>query len=97
MNWTNYHNHSQYDDGKFSIEEHVVSAIGQGVKSLGFSGHCPIPFENQWCMKREDLDEYFKDIDNAKAKFKDKGWDRHQFSNIFSPGRVRGLPIDTLF
>lgn len=72
MNWTNYHNHSQYDDGKDSIEHHVISAISQNVKSLGFSGHCPVPFENKWCMKRSDLDDYFNDIKMAKEKYADQ-------------------------
>lgn len=72
MSWTNYHNHSQYDDGKDTIENHVLGATEQGVKCLGFSGHCPVSFENNWCMKHEDLDAYFGDIEKAKTKFADQ-------------------------
>ncbi len=72
MSWTNYHNHTKYDDGKDTIENHVIGAIEQGVKSMGFSGHCPIPFDNNWCMKHEDLDDYFKDIEYVKEKYKGK-------------------------
>jgi len=72
MSWSNFHQHSQYDDGVNTIEDHVKSAIEQDVISLGFSGHCPVPYENGWSMKKEDLPKYFKDIELAKAKYGDR-------------------------
>ena len=69
MKWTNYHHHSCYDDGRGSIDEHVSKAIELGIKSLGFSGHCPLPFENGWTMKHEEVGEYLDDIEKAKSKY----------------------------
>jgi histidinol-phosphatase (PHP family) len=69
MHWTNYHQHSHYDDGTRPIEEHVQSAVAQGVISMGFSGHSPVAFANNWSMKKEDLPSYFEEIDLARKKY----------------------------
>ena len=91
MKWTNFHNHSQYDDGKNTIEEHVLGAIEQNVMSLGFSGHCPVSFENHWCMKIEDLDQYIHDIEEARKKYRGqiqvyKSMEIDYIPGIISPG-----------
>ena len=72
MSWTNYHNHCHYCDGKETAENHVLAAIQQGVFSLGFSCHCPVPFENNWSMKKENLPAYLAEIERARNKFSDK-------------------------
>ena len=101
MNWTNFHNHSKYDDGKGTIEEHVINAIEQGVKSMGFSSHCPIPLDYKWCMKQEDFGDYFSDIEHAKVKYKDqievfKGLEVDYIPQIISPGDtwIKELGLD---
>ncbi|MCG8308143.1 MAG: histidinol-phosphatase [Cytophagales bacterium] len=101
MFWTNYHNHSQYDDGKNTVEEHVTAAIDQHVKSIGFSGHCPVSFENHWCMKTEDLNQYFRDIDHAREKYGDriqiyKSMEIDYIPGIISPGDlwIKNLHLD---
>ena len=68
MKWSNYHQHCHFDDGTNTIEEHVKSAINQGVISLGFSGHCPVPFENKWCIPRQEITSYFDEIDQSKKR-----------------------------
>jgi histidinol-phosphatase (PHP family) len=68
MQWTNYHQHSQYDDGTGSIEAHVAAAIRQGVVCLGFSGHAPLPFENCWSMNESALKQYLDNVEKARQK-----------------------------
>ena len=101
MSWTNYHNHSQYDDGKDTIENHVTAAIDQGVKSMGFSGHCPVSFENNWCMKKESIEDYLNDIADAKGKYKNqiqlyKGLEVDFIPGIISPtdSWIKALKLD---
>lgn len=69
MNWTNYHSHCHYCDGKMPPEEHILAAISQGVKAYGFSSHCPVPFENSWSLKKEALNDYLAEIDALKSKY----------------------------
>jgi histidinol-phosphatase (PHP family) len=40
-----------------------------GVKSLGFSGHCPLPFENKWTMQHVQIQDYLRDIEAARNKY----------------------------
>ena len=40
---SNYHIHSNYCDGKNSLEEMVQAAIQEGLTSIGFTGHAPLP------------------------------------------------------
>ncbi len=67
---SNYHTHSKYCDGKNTLEEVTQAAIAQGVKSLGFSSHAPVPYAVLWCMKLDALPVYLKEIDDLQEKYK---------------------------
>jgi histidinol-phosphatase (PHP family) len=101
MKWSNFHHHTLYDDGTKSVEEHVFTAIEQGVASMGFSGHCPVPFDNNWSMKRADLPLYFSDIVHAAQKFEDQidiytGLEVDYIPDIIDVNQswVKELPLD---
>lgn len=64
--WSNYHSHNHYCDGKGELADFVESAKQHKVFSLGFSCHAPLPFAAEWCMKKEDLPKYFKDIEQQR-------------------------------
>src|SRR5258705_5662629 len=65
--WLNFHTHSTYCDGKSTIEEIVAKAHALQVGWLGFSSHAPLPFDCNWCMKREKLREYLNKIVTLKT------------------------------
>ncbi len=69
---SNCHTHTVYCDGKSTAEEMVLAAIKKGFVSLGFSGHSPMCFENDWAMTEKSLPEYIKDVKAVKEKYKDK-------------------------
>jgi histidinol-phosphatase (PHP family) len=95
MSWTNYHSHTNYSDGSDNPARYIDEAIKQGMHSYGFSCHAPVPFETDWCMKREKLENYFEEIAELK--------ETHSLSiNILTsleidyvPGLVS--PMDELF
>ena len=64
--WFNYHTHSNYCDGKASLQEILMHAESMNLVSLGFSSHAPLPFECKWSMKKEKLDEYLLGIRSLK-------------------------------
>lgn len=76
------HVHSTLDDGKSTMEEMVLSAIENGLESIGFSGHSPLPFGEDWTMSQDDLKAYHKEIDRL----------RKEYSEIKI---YRGLELDT--
>jgi len=64
--WSNFHTHSNYCDGKGQLSEYIDQAIGQGMLSLGFSSHAPLPFTNSWCMEVNELGNYYSEVDQLR-------------------------------
>lgn len=70
MNWSNYHGHSHYCDGKGELEDYVKAALEIGMKTMGFSTHAPLPFKCLWTMNKEDLPTYRAEITRLQEKYK---------------------------
>lgn len=70
MGFTNYHTHSSFCDAVGKPEEYVLEAIKCGLKAIGFSSHAPLPFENNWTLQENRVDEYCRVIRSLKAKYK---------------------------
>ena len=68
----NLHTHSIYSDGKSQPREIVEEAIRQGLTTLGFSEHSPLPFDNTFSVKSVDMPRYVAEIAQLKAEFKDQ-------------------------
>ena len=73
---TNYHTHNyRCNHAIGTVDEYVHQGIKAGLDELGFSDHMPHPgknIDNKNRMKYEDLSEFFKEVDEAKEKYKDK-------------------------
>ena len=65
-----YHSHSKYSDGKNTLEEMVQSAIACGMKEIGFSDHAPMPFDCEWSVKEEKIQDYINEALGLKEKYK---------------------------
>ena len=68
----NLHTHSVYSDGKSQPREIVEEAVRQGLTTLGFSEHSPLPFDNTFSVKSADMPRYVAEIAQLKAEFKNK-------------------------
>ncbi len=66
---SNCHTHTNFCDGSCSAEEMVKAAIEKGFVSLGFSGHSPMSFENDWAIQKERLNDYIDCINSLKNKY----------------------------
>ena len=69
MIFHNYHTHTKYCDGKDEPERYVEQAISLGFGSLGFSGHAPVPFENNFAILPHDLPVYVNEIRALKKQY----------------------------
>ena len=58
----NFHTHCCYCDGKGNPKDFIIEAINQRFTAFGFSSHAPVPFENSFAMKDEDLSVYVAEI-----------------------------------
>lgn len=72
MNWTNYHSHTEFSDGKGKPKKYAKRAAAMGLQAYGFSDHAPFPLPCEWAMKASDLKKYIKSIKELKKEFKDQ-------------------------
>ncbi len=68
----NLHTHSVYSDGKSQPREIVEEAFRQGLTTIGFSEHSPLPFDNTFSVKSADMPRYVAEIAQLKEEFKDQ-------------------------
>ncbi|MEE0896405.1 MAG: histidinol-phosphatase HisJ family protein [Acutalibacteraceae bacterium] len=68
----NLHTHSTFCDGKNTPRETVESAISQGFKSIGFSGHSYMHYDTDYCMTKTGTKEYIAEINSLKKEYADK-------------------------
>lgn len=66
------HTHTVYSDGNNTPEEMVLSAIEKGLDVIGISDHSYTSFDDLYCIKKETVEEYIKEIEGLKAKYGDK-------------------------
>lgn len=67
---SNFHTHSSYCDGKATLREMVDFAVAHGFTEMGFSGHCPLPFENTFSIT--DYEGYCNEVRVLKEEYKDR-------------------------
>ncbi len=68
----NLHTHTFYSDGKSQPREMVEEAIRQGFIALGFSEHSPLPFDNDFSVKQDDMPKYVEEIHQLKNEYGDR-------------------------
>ena len=66
------HTHTTYSDGKTSAEEMVLAAIARGLDEIGISDHSYTFFDESYCMKREAIPAYVREIAALKEKYAGK-------------------------
>ncbi len=66
------HIHSNYCDGRDCLEDIVIEAIGKNFETIGFSSHAPMPFDNDYAMKQEDVLRYVEEVSSLKKKYSGK-------------------------
>jgi len=70
MQRMNFHTHSIYCDGTGTPEDYVQSALRKEFHALGFSGHTPLPFQNDWTMDEDTLPVYLNEIRRLRELYR---------------------------
>ena len=68
----NLHAHGQFDDGKSTLEEMLLASKAAGLKSLGFSVHCPLPYGSVWACAHDSLPAYIAEVRRLQEKYAGK-------------------------
>jgi len=54
----NLHTHTHFSDGSDAPPKYIEAARLQGLSSIGFSDHSPLPFENTFALKENKVSDY---------------------------------------
>ena len=68
----NLHTHTLFCDGKNTPAEMAKAAFDKGFQTLGFSGHSVLPWNEDWCMTKEQQEQYIKEVNAHKDEYKGK-------------------------
>jgi histidinol-phosphatase (PHP family) len=98
---SNYHCHSRFDDGHGELEEYVQAAVQKGLRTLGFSGHAPVPFPCSWTIPSRLLPEYLDTARKLQDAYRDTlelliGLEVDYIPEMMSPAsaQIRALNLD---
>ena len=67
-----YHTHTHFCDGTSAPELYAKNALQLHFHSLGFSGHAPLPFTNNFAITPSQLTQYCDEIKSLQLKYQDK-------------------------
>lgn len=62
----NFHSHTQFCDGRESMEAMATQAVRVGMEHYGFSPHSPIPVPSSCNMKHKDVAAYIAEYNRLK-------------------------------
>ncbi|MBT4287083.1 MAG: histidinol-phosphatase HisJ [Deltaproteobacteria bacterium] len=60
---SDYHMHTVYSDGNATIAEMVQSAIQKGMDQITFTDHMPLPWDNDYAMRIDNIEKYKQEIE----------------------------------
>lgn len=66
------HTHTRYSDGANTPEEMVVAAMERGFSAIGISDHSYTAFDESYCVKKEDIPLYKRELAALKEKYAGK-------------------------
>lgn len=58
----NLHTHTLFSDGSDTPEKYIETAIALGLTGIGFSDHSPLPFENTFALRENQVQNYCDNI-----------------------------------
>ena len=66
----NLHTHTRFSDGSSEPFAYLEEAVIQGFSTLGFSDHSPVPFENSFAIREEELTSYGETIKALQSEMR---------------------------
>ena len=64
-----FHTHSTLDDGKSTLAEMAAAAHAMGLTRFGFSGHSYCPWEEDYCIPQNRVEEYLATARALREKY----------------------------
>ena len=97
----NLHSHTEFCDGRATMEAFARKALELGYDLYGFSPHSPVPIESPCNMHRDKVERYLAEIDRLNAEYGDRcrflaGMEVDYLGSLWGPTNeyIAGLPLD---
>lgn len=92
---SNYHTHSRWCDGRGEVREYIEAALNRGLEAVGFSGHAPLPYPNEWTMSDTDLPAYLQELRSLREEYRDRieiysGLETDYIAGVITPDHFSG-------
>lgn len=68
----NFHAHTQWCDGRDTLESIARAAADAGYKHFGFTPHSPVPIESPCNMSADDLEAYRQEVEVVGKNLEDR-------------------------
>ena len=66
---SDFHTHTTFCDGKLTPDAMVQAAISRNMAAIGFSGHSHTPFDESYCMSRENTENYIETVSRLRVQY----------------------------
>ena len=64
-----FHSHTEFCDGRATMEAFAREVVARGFTHYGFSPHCTLPIVSPCNMRREDVGRYLSEVDRIKGEY----------------------------
>lgn len=68
----NLHSHTQYCDGRATVDEFARKAFDLGMSHYGFSPHSPVPIPSKCNMRQTDVGKFLDDVNRLRDQYGDR-------------------------
>lgn len=65
----NLHSHTQFCDGRGTMDQFARAAADAGIIHYGFTPHSPVPFDTPCNMKADDVPAYLAEVERIRKKY----------------------------
>lgn len=65
----NLHSHTQFCDGRGTMDQFARAAADAGLLHYGFTPHSPVPFDTPCNMKADDVPAYLAEVERIRKKY----------------------------
>lgn len=98
-----FHSHTEFCDGRVTMEAFAREVVARGFTHYGFSPHCPIPIVSPCNMQRDNVEKYFSEVARIRSEYGDKcrfyaSMEVDYLGEQFGPTEdyIQSLPLDYL-
>lgn len=96
-----FHSHTEFCDGRATMEAFAREVVARGFTHYGFSPHCPLPIESPCNMRMADVPRYLAEVERIKGEYGHRcrfyaSMEVDYLGEMFGPAseEIRRMPLD---